>query len=455
MKKYQSLNPATEELIASYDCHPDSYIEEALEHAWRAFGVWKRESIEHRATLQHRVAKALDEKAAELARIMALEMGKPLQDGIGEAKKCAWACRYYADHAEEFLARSVKDSDAKESFVYYAPLGPVLAVMPWNFPFWQVFRFASAALMAGNVVLLKHASNNPQCALAMEQIFKDCGYPEGMFQNLFATNDQVENIIADKRVRGVTLTGSTNAGRHIAATAGKNLKPVVLELGGSDPFIVFPDADVKKATETAANARCINSGQSCIAAKRFIVHRDILDDFTAGFVDAMRAMKVGDPLEDGTDIGPMARKELRDELHEQVTKSVDAGAKPLLGGQIPDRKGFFYPPTVLTNIPEDSPAAREELFGPVASIFSFNTDDEAVEIANNSDFGLGGSVWTSSRPRMENLIPRIEVGALFFNQLVKSDPRVPFGGVKDSGFGRELSREGILEFTNQKTVWIE
>jgi succinate-semialdehyde dehydrogenase/glutarate-semialdehyde dehydrogenase len=345
-------------------------------------------------------------------------------------------------------------SDGAEAFVRFDPLGPILAIMPWNFPFWQVFRFAAPSLVAGNVALLKHAPNTPGCALEIERLFGDAGAPEGLLQSLFLTNEQAAELMARREVRGVTLTGSSRAGRAVASAAGEHLKPVVLELGGSDPFIVFADAHLDEAVEVGVTSRCSNSGQSCIAAKRFLIESSVFDDYCARFVSRMQSQKVGDPLADDTDIGPLARDDLREQLHRQVQESQRGGARALCGGTLPEGKGFFYPPTVLVDVAEGTPAHDEELFGPVAVLAPFRDEDEAVALANATDYGLGSSVWSSDRERIDRLLPRIEAGSVFVNGLVKSDPRLPFGGVKQSGFGRELSREGLLEFTNVKTVWI-
>jgi succinate-semialdehyde dehydrogenase/glutarate-semialdehyde dehydrogenase len=388
-------------------------------------------------------------------RMMTQEMGKTYLSAVAEAEKCALACRYYAEHGAAFLADAPVATHATRSFVRHLPLGPVLAVMPWNFPFWQVFRFAAPALMAGNVGLLKHASNVPRCAMAIAEIFARAGFPEGVFQTLRVSSEAVAGLLDDPRVKAATLTGSTPAGSSVAAHAGKRLKKTVLELGGSDPFIVLPSADLDAAARTAAKARCINNGQSCIAAKRFIVHAEVYDDFSARFVAAMRALRVGDPLLAETEVGPLAMRATRDEVARQVDESVAAGARLLTGGQVPEGPGWFYPPTILADIPEAAPAYREEVFGPVALLFRAEDDDHALRLANDSDFGLGSSVWTRDAPQAERFASEIEAGMTFVNAMVASDPRLPFGGVKQSGYGRELAAVGMYEFMNLKTVWME
>ena len=381
-------------------------------------------------------------------------MGKPLAEGESEARKCAWVCRYYAEESESFLTPKRYDSDASRSFVRYDPLGPILAVMPWNFPLYQVFRFMVPALTAGNAVLLKHAPSVPRCALEIVDLMNEAEAPTGLLQNLFVTNEQVATMVSDARVRGVTLTGSSRAGKAVGAVAGANLKTMVMELGGSDPFIVFEDADLDTAAEVGALSRCINSGQSCIAAKRFLVAQPIFDDFSSRFVAEIKKRKVGDPFDRTVQIGPLAREDLRDELTRQVEESVTMGAEILFASETPST-GFYYPPSVLTSVDRGMPAHDEELFGPVAVMTPFGSEDEAVELANETAYGLGSSLWTTSVERAERLVPIIDAGSIFVNGLVKSDPRLPFGGVKDSGFGRELSQEGMLEFVNRKTVWVK
>ncbi|HZS28594.1 MAG TPA: NAD-dependent succinate-semialdehyde dehydrogenase, partial [Candidatus Angelobacter sp.] len=402
-----------------------------------------------------RVAALLRERRARYGELATVEMGKPIAEAEAEIEKCAWNCDFYAEHAPKFLSDEHVQMDLSDSFVAFQPLGVVLAVMPWNFPFWQVFRFAAPALMAGNVGLLKHASNVPQCALAIEDIFRRAGFPEGVFQTLLIGSDRVNRVIADPRVAAVTLTGSVGAGSSVAATAGKEIKKTVLELGGSDPFIVMPSADLDRAVTTAVQARVINNGQSCIAAKRFIVDDKIYDSFTRKFVENMAALKVGDPMDPVTDVGPLATQDVLRGLEEQVNQTVQMGAKVLLGGKKLDRPGNFFAPTVLANIPKGSPAIDDELFGPVASIFRVKSMEDAINIANDSKFGLGACAWTNDQAEQELFIHRIESGLAFINAMVASDPRIPFGGVKQSGYGRELSHFGIREFVNTKTVSIQ
>jgi succinate-semialdehyde dehydrogenase/glutarate-semialdehyde dehydrogenase len=452
--EYRTLNPTTEEQVETFPLSTEANVETSLATAADRFNAWRRNGIQRRAALLFEVAEALESQADALSRLMALEMGKPLAQGVAEAKKCAWGARYYAENAEALLRPDPRDSDGREAMVRYDPLGPILAVMPWNFPFWQFFRFAAPALIAGNVVLLKHAPNTPRCALAIEQLVREAGGPVGVVQNLFLTNEQAARIITDDRVRGVTLTGSTRAGREVASVGGRQLKAMVMELGGSDPFVVFDDADLDQAVRVGVEARCQNNGQSCIAAKRFLVHRSRFADFREAFVAGMAAKRLGDPTDSAVEIGPLARRDLRERLARQVEESVAAGAEVLCGGAPPSGKGFFYPPTVLTAVADGTPAAEDELFGPVAALFPFDDDAEALALANATRYGLGASLWTRDLDRARSLIPEIEAGSVFVNSLVKSDPRLPFGGVKQSGFGRELSREGLLQFVNQKTVWV-
>lgn len=452
--EYRTLNPATEELLETFPTATEAEIERALADAQRAFEGWREVPFERRAEPLLAVADALEAQADELGRLMAVEMGKPLAEGVAEAKKCAAGCRYYAEHAAGHLAIDPRESDGSEAFLRFDPLGPVLAIMPWNFPFWQFYRFAAPALMAGNAVLLKHAPNTPRCALAIERLMGEAGFPDGLVRSLFLSNEQAAVVIGDERMRGVTLTGSTRAGREVASRAGRHLKTMVMELGGSDPFIVFDDADLEEAVGVGVTARCQNSGQSCIAAKRFLVQRTVWEPFRERFVEAMRARSVGDPLRAEVQIGPLAREDLRESLAQQVEASRAGGARALCGAEKPSGPGYFYPPTVLVDARPGTPAADEELFGPVASLIPFGDEDEAVRLANHTAYGLGASLWTADAARARRLAGRIEAGGVFVNGMVKSDPRLPFGGVKDSGFGRELSREGILEFVNVKTVWI-
>ena len=449
-----SVDPATGAVLRTFEALAPRAIEDRLEKARRVFEEWRRTTFSERSALMKRAGEILEAEKARFGELMTREMGKPIGGAVAEAEKCAWVCRYYAENAERFLADEKAGTDASESFVRYEPLGAVLAVMPWNFPFWQVFRFAAPALMAGNVGLLKHASNVPQCALAIEEIFRRAGFPDGAFQTLLVGSDRVGALIEDPRVAAVTLTGSEGAGVSVGGAAGRQLKKVVLELGGSDPFLVMPSADVAKAAETAVKARTINNGQSCIAAKRFLVHEKIAADFERRFVEAMTALKVGDPMDPTTDVGPLATPAIRAEVDEHVKKTVAAGAKLRLGGRPLDGPGNFYAPTVLTDVPAGSPGADEEIFGPVASLFRFGSLDEGIALANRTRFGLGASAWTADRAERDRLVSGIEAGAVFVNGMVKSDPRLPFGGVKHSGFGRELSQHGIREFVNVKTVWV-
>jgi succinate-semialdehyde dehydrogenase/glutarate-semialdehyde dehydrogenase len=450
----QSINPATGERLRSFEPLSESQIEEKVDRAAETFRGYRRASFASRAQMMARAAEILEAEKENFGRLMTTEMGKPLRAAVEEAAKCAWNCRYYAEKAVEFLADEEIRTGATRSFVRYQPLGPVLAVMPWNFPFWQVFRFAAPALMAGNVCLLKHASNVPQCALAIEEIFRRAGFPEGAFQTLLIGSGQVERLLDNPRVVAVTLTGSEAAGASVAAAAGERIKKTVLELGGSDPFIVMPSADLDEAVRTAVRARIINNGQSCIAAKRFIVAEEIADEFERRFVKAMESLKVGDPMDETTDIGPLATADLLETLEEQVRESVAQGARILTGGERMIREGNYFAPTVLTDIPANSPAYIEELFGPVAPLFRARDIDEAIRLANDTTFGLAASAWTNDDDERDRLIDEIEAGLVFINSMVASDPRLPFGGVKSSGYGRELSREGIREFVNIKTVSI-
>ena len=449
-----TINPATGETLETFDPHSPAEVERRLALAARTFPEWRRVPMEERARRMRRAGEILDQRKQEFGRLMTVEMGKPIGPGVAEAEKCATACRFYAEHAAEFLAPERVETDASESLVRYDPIGAVLAVMPWNFPFWQVIRFAAPALMAGNVGLLKHASNVPRCAFAIEGIFRDAGFPEGAFQVLLVGSDAVAKLIEDPRVAAVTLTGSEGAGVSVARAAGAQIKKSVLELGGSDPFIVMPSADLAKAADTAARARTINNGQSCIAAKRFIVHERVADEFERLFVEKMRSLRVGDPLDPKTEIGPLATPAIRDEVHDAVKRTVAAGARLALGGEPQPGRGNFYPPTVLADVPPDSAAATEEIFGPVAALFRVQDASEAIGVANSSRFGLGASAWTNDPGERERFAAEIESGSVFINGMVKSDPRLPFGGVKKSGYGRELSVQGIREFVNVKTVWV-
>ena len=450
-----TINPATGECLKKFEALSEQQIEEKLAAAAAAFAEYRKTPFAERARLMTRAGEILENEKKEFGRLMTLEMGKPVGAAVQEAAKCAWVCRYYAENAERFLADEVVETTAARSYIHYQPLGPVLAVMPWNFPFWQVLRFAAPALMAGNVGLLKHASNVPQCALAIENIFRRAGFPKGVFQTLLVSASQVERILNDPRVMAASLTGSEGAGIQVGVAAAKQIKKVVLELGGSDPFIVMPSADLDAAVTNAVKARVQNNGQSCIAAKRFIVAEKIAEQFERKFVAKMEALVIGDPMQENVELGPLATPEGVADLQRDVEKSVQAGARLLTGGQPLQRPGNFYAPTVLSNIPRNSPAYREELFGPVACLFRAKDIDEAIAIANDSRFGLGASAWTNDEFERKRFINELEAGMVFINKMVASDPRVPFGGVKQSGHGRELGVHGIREFTNIKTVWIE
>jgi succinate-semialdehyde dehydrogenase / glutarate-semialdehyde dehydrogenase len=455
-----SINPATGEILKTFDALDERQLEEKLNRAADTFRDYRRTPFAERAARMQQAADILESEKKSLARLMTLEMGKPINAAVQEAEKCAWVCRYYAENAEKHLADELVETNATRSYVRFQPLGAVLAVMPWNFPFWQVFRFAAPALMAGNVGLLKHASKVPQCALAIEEVFTRAGFPAGAFQTLLIGSEAVQGLLEDERVAAATLTGSEPAGRSVAGIAGKQIKKTVLELGGSDPFIVMPSADIEEAVTTAVKARTINNGQSCIAAKRFIVHERIYHDFEKHFVAAMKHLRVGDPMDESTDIGPLATEQILKDLEAQVKVSVAAGAKILTGGQRPNlsgglERGNYYEPTVLADIPQESPAYRDELFGPVASLFRIGSVDEAIQLANATTFGLGSAAWTNDERERKRFVDEIEAGSVFINGMVASDPRLPFGGVKHSGYGRELSYFGIREFTNIKTVWIK
>jgi succinate-semialdehyde dehydrogenase/glutarate-semialdehyde dehydrogenase len=450
----KSINPATGEVLATFDTLDAAAIEAKLTRAADAFLRWRRASVEERAALMQRAAENLDSRSSELGRLITLEMGRPIGPAVDEILKCARGCRFYAENAAAFLADEEIPTEASNSYVRYEPVGIVLAVMPWNFPFWQVFRFAAPALMAGNVALLKHASNVPQAALAIEDVFARAGFPNGVFQALLISSSQVPALIEDERIGAVTLTGSEGAGRDVASRAGRVIKKTVLELGGSDPFIVMPSANLDRAVATAVKARTVNNGQSCIAAKRFIIADSIADEFLERFSAAMAALRIGDPLEPDTEIGPLATPSIVEELEGQVRATVAAGARVVVGGGRLQRPGNFFAPTILTDIPAGSPASKDELFGPVASVFRAKDVDHAIRIANDSPFGLGSSVWTNDPEERARFIAGIEAGQVFVNAMVASDPRVPFGGVKRSGYGRELSKHGIREFVNAKTVWI-
>jgi succinate-semialdehyde dehydrogenase/glutarate-semialdehyde dehydrogenase len=451
---YRTLDPTTGELLEQFPLATEEEIDAAVAGARAAFVQQRARPMEARAAFLIRLAEALEAEAPSLAETMALEMGKPLAQGIAEARKCAWVCRHYAEHGAAMLAPDRRESDGSRAEVRYEPLGVVLAIMPWNFPLWQLVRFAAPAWTAGNAVLLKHAPSTPRCARALERLAAAASGDAGLLVNLFLSNEQVAELLGRPEVAAVTLTGSSRAGRAVGALAGGSLKPSVLELGGSDPFVVLDDADLSRAVEVGVAARCQNSGQSCIAAKRFLVQAGVYERFRDAFVDRMRGQRVGDPRVEGTAIGPLARLDLRDLLVEQVADALAHGARLLCGGSVPDGPGFFYPPTVLEAVPAAARAFREELFGPVACLYRFDSDDEAIALANGTEYGLGASVWTASPVRAERFVRSLEAGSVFVNGMVKSDPRLPFGGVKASGYGRELGVEGIRAFVNVKTVWI-
>jgi succinate-semialdehyde dehydrogenase/glutarate-semialdehyde dehydrogenase len=450
-----TVNPATGETLRTFEPLTASQLDEKLQLAARTFPTYRRVPFAQRSQFMQRAAEILESDKSHYARLMTTEMGKTFRSAVEEVLKCARGCRYYAENAERLLQPEEVRTEASSTLVLYQPLGPVLAVMPWNFPFWQVFRFAAPALMAGNVGLLKHASNVPQCALAIEDVFRRAGLPEGAFQTLLVESATVERILSDSRVKAVTLTGSHAAGKSVAATAGGQIKKSVLELGGSDPFIVRPSADLDRVVPLAVQARTINNGQSCIAAKRFLVAEQIADEFERRFVRGMESLRVGDPMDEATDLGPLATAQIVRDLHGQVEKSVAAGARLLTGGKPLDRPGYYYAPTVMTDIPRGCPAYAEELFGPVAALFRVRDVDEAIGLANDVSFGLGSSVWTNDKVEQARFIDEIEAGMVFVNGMVVSDPRLPFGGVKQSGYGRELSVYGIREFVNVKTVWVK
>ncbi|MFW6199077.1 MAG: NAD-dependent succinate-semialdehyde dehydrogenase [Gemmatimonadota bacterium] len=452
---FTSINPATGETIEEYPATSDGEVDQILTDAAKAQADWRRTDFAHRADLMRRAGEILQDRSRELGELMTREMGKPVRDAVSEAEKCAWVCDYYAEGAADFLAAEEVETDASRSLVTYRPLGTILAIMPWNFPFWQVFRFAAPNLMAGNAGLLKHAPNVPGCALAIEDVFHEAGFPPGLFRTLLVGEATAGDVIDDDRVQGVTLTGSVGAGRAVASRAGERIKKTVLELGGSDPYLVLEDADLDAAAKTCVTSRLINSGQSCIAAKRFIVVERVADEFTRKVVERMNEAVVGDPMDESTDVGPQARDDLRDALHDQVERSVAGGARVALGGELPHGPGYFYPPTVLTGINPGTPAWEEELFGPVASVITVADEAEAIRVANDPPYGLGAAVFTSDAERGERIATEeLEAGCCFVNDFVRSDPRLPFGGIKDSGYGRELSPHGIREFVNVKTVWV-
>ena len=450
----KSINPATEKEIKTYTEHTNDEVQQAIALAHDTFQTHRLSSFSERRASMMKAADILDSEKEKWAKLLTSEMGKIYKSAIAEVEKCALVCRHYADHAENIMQDEIIETEASKSYVKHLPIGVVLAVMPWNFPFWQVFRFAAPALMAGNVGLLKHASNVPGSALAIEEIFNRAGFEKGCFQTLLIGSEKVEAILKDDRVRAATLTGSEPAGRSVAATCGSEIKTTVLELGGSDAFIVMPSADMELAIDKAVTGRTMNNGQSCIAAKRFIIHADIYDEFRDKMVARFENLKVGDPMDDDTDIGPLAVKQIRDELDEQVTVSIKAGAALLCGGNIPEGKGYFFTPTVLDDIPENAPAFSEELFGPVASLYKVESLEDAIKLANATRFGLGSAIMTQDEKEMEIAFRDLDAGSTFVNSNVASDPRLPFGGVKSSGYGRELSSDGLLEFVNRKTISI-
>ncbi len=455
MNTFNTINPATEEQLNSYEFYNDSKISHIIDNAYRSWENWKETSFAERSVLFQRLKTLLEKEKVALAKEITTEMGKPLAQSIAEIEKCAWVCEYYATNAEAFLQKEMIQSDASKSYVRYESLGVVLAVMPWNFPYWQVFRFAAPALMAGNACLLKHSPNTTGCALSMQRIFEEAGFPQYLFNTIIVDIPQIEGIVANNKLAAVTLTGSTRAGKSLAALAGKYLKKTVLELGGSDPYLILEDADIDLAAETCVTGRLINSGQSCIAAKRFIVHDAVKKPFIEKVKGLMETKIMGEPMAEGTDIGPMARKDLRDQLSEQVEQSVKNGAEILTGGYIPDQQGYFYPPTVLVNVKPGMPAYDEELFGPVASIITVKDGEEALEVANDTIYGLGSAIFSKDIVKAEIMATKLQSGSTFINAFVKSDPRLPFGGIKESGYGRELSYIGIKEFVNAKTVYIK
>jgi succinate-semialdehyde dehydrogenase/glutarate-semialdehyde dehydrogenase len=450
----KSINPTNGALIGEYPEHSQSDILKIIEDVHAEFSVWKNTDFSSRAVLMKRAAGVLRDRKQQFATLMTMEMGKLLRESLGEVEKCAWVCDFYAEQAESMLQDEIVQTDAGRSFVAFQPIGPVLAVMPWNFPFWQVFRFAAPALMAGNAAVLKHASNVPGCALAIEEIFREAGFPKNLFRTLMIPSGMVAGVIAHPFIAAATLTGSESAGSHVASMAGKHLKKTVLELGGSDPFIVMEDADLEAAVKTAVTARMLNQGQSCIAAKRFIVMGSVAKDFEEGLKKAFGELRTGDPMDPGTSVGPMARPDLVDEIERQVNSSLAAGARLVTGGSRPNLPGCYFEPTILADVCKGMPVYHQETFGPVVALIIANDEEEAIRIANDSEFGLGGCVWTKDRERGERIARKIETGAMFVNGMTKSDPRLPFGGTKKSGYGRELSSYGIKEFVNIKTIWI-
>ena len=451
----KSINPSNLEVVQTYQKMQPTIVKEIIDSANVAFEKWKETSFSQKSTLMINAAGVLRKKKEEYSRLMTLEMGKPIAQSRSEVEKCAWVCEYYSENAEKFLRDEIIITDASKSFVTFQPLGIVLAVMPWNFPFWQVFRFAAPGLMAGNAGILKHASNVSGCALAIEEIFREAGFPENLFRTILVPSSQMEEVIKNEKIKAVTLTGSVTAGKTVAETSGSVLKKTVMELGGSDPYLILEDADLEMAADTCVTARLINGGQSCIAAKRFIVVEEVYDEFERLFFQKMKSKNMGDPFDESNHIGPQASVSLRDELHQQVELSIKQGAKLLLGGKIPEMKGAWYPPTVISNVKKGMPAYDEELFGPVAALIKVKDETEAIQIANDSIFGLGAAVFTENPARGEKIAKeKLQAGCCFVNAFVKSDPRLPFGGIKESGYGRELSLFGIREFVNIKTVYV-
>lgn len=451
----ETINPANNQLVKSFDEYSSEKVSQIIEEAQTTYLTWREKSVAEKSKLMFKAAEVLRNNKKKYAEIMTLEMGKPITQAAAEVEKCAWVCDYYAENAELFLSEEFIQTDASESYVRFDPIGIVLAVMPWNFPFWQVFRFAAPSLMAGNVALLKHASNVPMCALAIEEIFTEAGFPENVFNTLLIGSKQVDAVTKNPFVKAATLTGSEPAGRSIASASGKELKKTVMELGGSDPFIILKDADIEEAVSVGVTARILNNGQSCIAAKRFIMVEDIADEYESKYVERMKQLIVGDPMDGKTELGPIAREDLLEELDWQVQETVKQGGRILTGGNRIEREGAFYQPTVLSNVKKGMLAYSEELFGPVAIMIRVKDENEAIQIANDTSFGLGASIWTNNTDKAKELAKQVDSGAVFINGLVKSDPRLPFGGVKSSGYGRELSHYGIKEFANIKTVWIK
>lgn len=452
---FKSINPYNKELIDKYSVIPDNKVNKTIQNSYDSFLAWKDFTYKKRASLFYKLNNLIQQKKEFLAEIMALEMGKPIKAGISEIEKCTTVCKYYADETENFLADEYIKSDAQESYIKFQPLGIIFAIMPWNFPFWQVFRFAVPNIMGGNTILLKHAPNVTGCALAIEKLFLQAGFPDGVFSTLIIDIPQVESVIFNKLVKGVTLTGSLNAGKSVASIAGKTAKKSMLELGGSDPYIILDDADLENAVKSCVISRLFNSGQTCISAKRFFVMKSQLKKIEELFVNEMSKFKIGNPLEKNTLFGPLAREDIRDSLHKQVQKSINEGAKCILGGNIPHDKGFFYNATVLTNVKKGITAFDEETFGPVAAIIPVNNEKEAIELANSSQFGLGAAVFTRDIQHGKEVVEKLEVGTCAINDFVRSDPRIPFGGIKNSGYGREISHYGLKEFLNIKSIYIK